>query len=168
MRRRLRPRLTYANVVASLALFLALGGSAYAVGQINGKSVVNRSITGKKLKADTVTGKEVRESTLGDCPSGTRIFTGTCIETSLRGADLSWPESATVCKQIGRRLPTVGELWLFRDRPGITLGRTADRSEWALEVVDAAHHVSVDDAGGNSITLDATPLPYRCVAAPRS
>ena len=73
-----------------------------------------------------------------------------------------------MCKGVGRRLPTVGELWLFRNRPGITLGGAAGRSEWALEVVDAAHHVSVDDAGSNSLTLDATPLPYRCVAAPRS
>ncbi len=36
---RFRPRLTYANVVASLALFVALGGGAYAAGLVgkNGK-----------------------------------------------------------------------------------------------------------------------------------
>ena len=161
-----RPRLTYANVAASLALFLALGGSAYAVSQINGKNLVNRSVAGKKLKADTLTGNEIRESTLGNCPSGTRIFVGACIETRLRGSDLSWQDSAATCRGLGRRLPTVAELWLFRGQPGVTLGGSPGRSEWALDVVDASHHVSVDDGGNNSLTPDATPLPYRCVAAP--
>ena len=36
MLRALRPRLTYANVVATLALFIALGGSSYAVSKIAG------------------------------------------------------------------------------------------------------------------------------------
>ena len=168
MPRRPRPCLTYANVVASLALVLALGGSAFAVSQVNGRSLVNRSVAGTKLKADTLTGREIREATLGNCPAGTRAFTGTCLETGLRGGDLSWQASAEVCRGLGRRLPTVGELWLARTQPGITLGGTAGRSEWALEVVDEARHVSVDDAGGNALTIDTTPLPYRCVAAPPS
>ncbi len=163
---RFRPRLSYANVVASLALFLTLGGSAYAVSRISGSNLVNRSVTGRKLKADTVTGTEIRESTLGNCPSGTRIFIGACIETSLHGSDLSWQDSAATCKGLGRRLPTVAELWLLRNQPGVTLGGAAGRSEWALDVVDASHHVSVDDSGENSLTPDATLLPYRCVAAP--
>ena len=166
--RRIRLRLTYANVVASLALFLALGGSAYAVSKISGSTLVNRSVAGKKIKADTLTGREIRESTLGACPAGTRAFTGACAEVSLRGSDLSWQDSAAACRAVGRRLPTVGELWLFRNRTGITLGGAAGRSEWAQEVVDEARHVSVDDAGGNALTADVTKLPYRCVAAPRS
>jgi hypothetical protein len=31
---RVRPRLTYANVIASLALFIALGGGSYAALQV--------------------------------------------------------------------------------------------------------------------------------------
>jgi hypothetical protein len=165
---KVRKHLTYANVVASLALFVALGGSAYAVSKIDGSALVNRSVAGKKLKADTVTGREIRESTLGACPAGTRIFTGACVETALRGRDLGWQDSAAACKAAGRRLPTVGELWLFRNRSGITLGGAAGRSEWAQEVVDDARHVSVDDAGANALTTDVTALPYRCVAAPRN
>jgi hypothetical protein len=38
---RLRARLTYANVVATLALFIALGGSSYAITQIGSKQVRN-------------------------------------------------------------------------------------------------------------------------------
>jgi hypothetical protein len=62
-------KLSYANVMSSLAVFLALGGTAVAVTQINGSRLVNESVAGKKLKVDTVTGKRVKESTFGQVPS---------------------------------------------------------------------------------------------------
>ena len=66
---RVRDRLSYANVVATLALFIALGGSAYAVGEITSRDVRNRSLKGGDLRLNTVTGKEIRESRLGRVPS---------------------------------------------------------------------------------------------------
>jgi hypothetical protein len=64
-----RDRLSYANVVATLALFVALGGSSYAALSITSKDVKNRSLKGGDLKKDTVTGSEIRESKLGRVPS---------------------------------------------------------------------------------------------------
>jgi len=37
-------RLSYANVVATLALFVALGGSSYAAIRITGKNVVDGTL----------------------------------------------------------------------------------------------------------------------------
>ena len=52
------PRLTYANVTASLALFLALGGGAvYAADKIG-----KESITSKHIAEDSVGRSEVKES----------------------------------------------------------------------------------------------------------
>jgi hypothetical protein len=65
---RLRSRLTYANVIATIALFAALGGGAYAAATINGKLLKNRSVAGIKLKKNTLTGKEIKEATLGTVP----------------------------------------------------------------------------------------------------
>jgi hypothetical protein len=62
-------RLTYANVVATLALFIALGGSAYAATQITSKQVKNRSLSGVDLRRNTIKGTEVNESKLGQVPS---------------------------------------------------------------------------------------------------
>lgn len=56
---RFRPRITYANVVATLALFIALGGGAYAAATINGSSLKDRSVPGKKLKQRAITQKEL-------------------------------------------------------------------------------------------------------------
>ena len=61
---RLRQRLTYANVMSTLAVFIALGGSSYAAIKISGSSIKNRSIPAKKLKRNSITGREVRESRL--------------------------------------------------------------------------------------------------------
>src|SRR6266480_3306561 len=79
MLRNLRDRLTYANVMATIAVFIALGGTGYAAAKINGKNIKNKSIAGKKLKnrtitrskvkRNTLTGSEIAESKLGKIPS---------------------------------------------------------------------------------------------------
>jgi hypothetical protein len=57
MARRLRERLTYSNVVATLALFIALGGaSAYAVGRLP-----TRSVGAKQLRPGAVTADKIRK-----------------------------------------------------------------------------------------------------------
>jgi hypothetical protein len=53
MQRRFRPRLSYANVTATLALVLAVAGTSYAATQINGKNLKNRSVAAKKLKKNS-------------------------------------------------------------------------------------------------------------------
>jgi hypothetical protein len=53
--KRFRPRLTYANVIASLALFVALGGSAVAAG------LAKNSVGPNQLKKGSVTAKAIRK-----------------------------------------------------------------------------------------------------------
>src|SRR3954468_7843723 len=72
---RFRDRLSYANVVATLALFVALGGTGYAASQITSRDVKNRSLKGGDLKKDTITGAEIRESRLGEVPSARQSLT---------------------------------------------------------------------------------------------
>ncbi len=44
MARSLRSRLTYANVMATLALFVALGGTSYAAAKIGSAQIKDNSI----------------------------------------------------------------------------------------------------------------------------
>ena len=63
---KIRRHFTYANVTATLALLLALGGgAAYAVDKINSRDVVNGSIRSVDLKNH----KAVRGLTLSGTPS---------------------------------------------------------------------------------------------------
>jgi hypothetical protein len=84
---RLWKRLTYANVMSSLAVFLVLGGAtAFAAGQLGKNTVGSKqlkknavtaakikkeTVTGAKVKKDTLTGTQIKESTLGTVPSAT-------------------------------------------------------------------------------------------------
>jgi hypothetical protein len=54
MKSRFRPQLTYANVVASIALFVALGGAAVAAG------VPNNSVGPKQLRRGAVTTRAIK------------------------------------------------------------------------------------------------------------
>jgi len=133
-----RRHLTYANVVATLALFIALGtGGSYAVTKISGSQLKNNSVAGKKLKRNTLGGKRIRESSLRtvpsarnagavggmsaqellvSCPSGTMGVADVCVETQPRppviytGARTQCGSTDDLPEGLGRRLPTYGEL----------------------------------------------------------
>lgn len=61
----IRRHLTFANAMASIAVFIALGGGAFAAVQVNGKNIKAHSIAGKKLKNNTIAGKKLKNNTLG-------------------------------------------------------------------------------------------------------
>lgn len=74
---RRRIRLSYANVVASLALFAALGGSSYAAISITGKHVRDGSLSGRDVRNASLTSGDVRDQSLlaqdfkqGQLPAG--------------------------------------------------------------------------------------------------
>jgi hypothetical protein len=78
--KQIRKRLTYANVMSSIAVFLVLGGAtAFAASKIGSNQIKSNAITtGKikkeaittaKIKKDAVTGAKVKESSLGQVPS---------------------------------------------------------------------------------------------------
>ena len=76
--RRIRPRLSFANVVSLIALFVALGGTALASVIITKNSqVAKNTIAGHhppsgehpNVIGNSITGKDIEESTLGPVPA---------------------------------------------------------------------------------------------------
>ena len=58
---RIRAHLTYANVMATIAVFgVVAGGSAYAVSRINTRDIANSAITAQKLAAESVKSSKLR------------------------------------------------------------------------------------------------------------
>lgn len=129
----MRRHLTYANVMATLAVFIALGGSSYAAIQVTGRNVKNKSLTYRDLKPNTLGGSRIKESRLGTvprarslsgysaqrllqrCPTGTAPIAAACVETGLRPAE-TWGSAVNICARHatpatpGRRLASVSEL----------------------------------------------------------
>jgi hypothetical protein len=75
----LRARLTYANVISTAALFLALGGTSYAALTITGRDVHDSSLTGADVRNSSLTGADVRNGSL----RGADIRDGTIAERDL-------------------------------------------------------------------------------------
>jgi hypothetical protein len=65
MRLRGRFRLSYANVIATVALFVALSGTSYAAIRITGKNIKNNTVTSKDIKNRTIRSKDLAKGLLG-------------------------------------------------------------------------------------------------------
>jgi hypothetical protein len=64
---KLRERLTYANVMATIAVVLAVGGGAWAIagGRIGSRAIKNNSIRSKDIRRHTIRASDVRPDSLG-------------------------------------------------------------------------------------------------------
>ena len=97
----LRARLTYANVMATVAVFIALGGSSYAALVITGRQVRNGSLTGADVKNESLTGTDVKNHSLrvrdfraGDLPRGPQGLQGVQGIQGVAGSDAQFNGAA--------------------------------------------------------------------------
>jgi hypothetical protein len=195
VRHRFSHRLTYANVMSTLAVFIALGGSSYAAIRISGSSIENRSIPAKKLKRNSITGNEVRESRLNvprarradrlgrftaeqlrvHCPSDTFPIADVCVERTAR-SPAAYGSAVLDCLGVGtpagpgRRLPTHGEL-----RAALGAVTLATGGELTSHVYPSAASPGgldvlyvTDQVGSAALTPNtgAGGKAYRCVTDP--
>lgn len=66
----MRPKLSYANVMATVAVFIALGGASYAAiklpkNSVGAKQIKKNAVTGAKVKDGSLTGADLVASSLG-------------------------------------------------------------------------------------------------------
>jgi len=90
--RQLSKRLTYANVMSSIAVFLVLGGAtAFAAGlaknSVGSKQLKKNAVTSAKIKKNAVTNKKIKANAV----TGAKVKDG-----SLSGADINLASLGTV------------------------------------------------------------------------
>jgi hypothetical protein len=125
---RLRARLTYANVISSVALFVALGGGAYAV------SVPRNSIGPNELRPGAVTAAKVRNHslTVSDFRRGQLPVLG-----GARASDADPPSRpGTVIKSVTLGLKTSGKAFVLATVRDVFLGcgSGACEAQWGVYV----------------------------------
>lgn len=91
-RKKLRERLSFANALSVIAVFIAFGGAAYAATQLPKNSVGpkqlkkdavttakirNEAVTGAKVKKGTLTGAQINASMLAKVPGATQTDSAT-------------------------------------------------------------------------------------------
>jgi hypothetical protein len=57
-------RLSYSNVMATIAVFIALGGTSYAALKVTGKNVKDATLTGKDVANSSLTSADVKNGSL--------------------------------------------------------------------------------------------------------
>ena len=84
------PKLTYANVVATISLFIALGGASYAAIR-----VPKNSVGTKQLKKNAVGAKQLKKGAVGVEQLGANAVVGSKVaDGSLGAADIGGPVSS--------------------------------------------------------------------------
>jgi hypothetical protein len=168
--------------MATLAVFIALGGSSYAALTVTGRNVKNGSLSFRDLRRDTLGGSRINESRLGTvrrarnadrldgvtadrllvrCPEGTFPVSNVCVETAARGA-APYGTAAVICEGTdrsagpGRRLPSHDELMTAIGEPGIALAPGGELTRNVYPSGSVAGEVEVlfvsSNAGGVGIT----------------
>jgi hypothetical protein len=99
---RVRRLLTFSNVVAFIALFVAMGGSVYAAGKLSGTQITAGSLPGNRVKAKSLTAKQIKPKSLtgaqikADSLGATQINEGTLTGVSASSIGLVQYAVATV------------------------------------------------------------------------
>jgi hypothetical protein len=173
--------------VACLALFVAIGGGAYAAAKIDTEDlkreavtspkIAKRTIKNNRVASDTLKGNKIQEATLGtvpnadtvdgkhaDCDTGQVLFVGNCWDNAPRAAEL-WIPAAQTCTSAGGRLPSADELRGFQ-QAGNTLAGTDEFTNDITDVpaANTPHVVTVSNAGTVNFTNGAADAKgFHCV-----
>jgi hypothetical protein len=128
----MRPKLSFANVVSVLALFVAIGGTAFAfhlgknsIGSrqlkksaVTTAKVKNEAITAAKVKKGTLTGAQINSSTLGTVPTAQSAQSADTIAPSE-----GWHEVTEFLHGWESSMPAVGghpePVAFYKDKQGI-------------------------------------------------
>ncbi len=83
----LQGKLTFANVVSVIALFVALGGASYAATQlpknsVGAKQLKKNAVTASKIKDGAITGGKIKLGSLGTVPHATSADHATRADTA--------------------------------------------------------------------------------------
>jgi hypothetical protein len=90
-------RLSFANVVALLALFVALGGSSYAALRVGSDEIANNSVRSKDLHNNDVRGRDIRKGTVRGTDIRDNDLRGKDVrDDTISGADVKESGLATV------------------------------------------------------------------------
>jgi hypothetical protein len=143
---RVRRRLTYANVMATIAVFIALGGVGWAAATINSKDVIDNSLKSVDLKnGQGVTGADVAPDTFQAV--GSEDVIPLLLQDDFAPEDCSWAKHGNGFAEPG----------VFRDQDGMVHLRGRVRS---IEGTDNRCQLFARD----SVISQSLPPGYRPAA----
>jgi len=122
--RKIRPRLTYANVASSLALVLAVGGgtavaaSSLRYHQVTGSKLAPNAVTPSKVKNGSLSGTDIRDSSI----RSTDIRNGSLIAADFAAHQLPQGPKGDPGVAISGTVSSGGSLVAGKNVAGVALG----------------------------------------------
>jgi hypothetical protein len=175
---------SYSNVMATVAVFVAVGGTSYAAVQLTGRDIKDESLSGRDLKRNALNGKQIKESRLGTvprarnagrlngvtalrllvrCPDNTVPVSDVCVERATR-TPAPYTIAAGTCegvdrnRALGRRLPSHDELMTAIGDDGIALASGGELTRNVYPSGSQPGRLDVlyitDDVGSVALTPD--------------
>ena len=156
----MRPKLTYANVMATLGVFIALGGVSYAAlklpkDSVGAKQLKKNAVTASKIKKNGVTAAKIKKSAVTGAKVKDASLTGADIQDgSLTGSDVNAPSMPF--SQI-----------VHRARATSTLALNNTFQAYPLDNPTYTQPANEDDGyvGAVDVTIPSTCLPPRSAQA---
>jgi type VI protein secretion system component Hcp len=132
-----RERLTYANVVSTICLFIVLGGTSWAAISISGKNVKDSSLTSADIKNGSLLKKDFKAGQLPKGARGPQGPKGDTGATGAKGADLLAPPPSAPAAE--RLVTSIGTFPI-------------EASSWGASYTPPAH--TAPGAGNSAVTFD--------------
>jgi hypothetical protein len=172
-----KPTISHPTVVAYLALFVALGGSAYAAATITGRDVVNGSLTGIDLRNGTLTGTDLRNGTVRSADvsniTGADLGPGApwtlrspngnfALSVSNTGVRMQGPASEVTVDNSGVIVNGAGRTQIRASGPLELQGAVIGLNGTCAPVADATkvfQHTHVAPPDGGTTTVGSGPTP---------
>lgn len=149
--KKIRKRITYANVMSSIAVFLVVGGaSAFAAthlgkNSVGTKQLKNNAVTTAKIKKNAVTGAKIKNGTI----TGSKINLGTLgtVPSASSAGNAATANGQTPVKVFQTLLP--GQSGVVASIAGFTIAATCEATNIDVSLTSPATTGSVLSAQGN-------------------
>lgn len=173
----IRKRLTYANVMSSIALFLVLGGAAFAAAKLPKNSVGTKqlkknavtaakikknAVTSAKISADAVDGSKVKDGSLtgtdinlgslGTVPSATKADTANSATSAGSAGNASKVNGISISRFGARSNGGTGEQDVFNNGHLRVTYECDSGGEITVRAYTATDHASIQSYGTSSDT----------------
>jgi hypothetical protein len=101
--KQIRSRLTYANVMSSIAVFLVLGGAtAFAAAKIGANQLKGNSVTTGKIKKEAVTSTKIKNNAV----TGAKVQDGSLTGSDINASTIGTVPNATNATNAANAQPT--------------------------------------------------------------
>jgi len=160
---KLRQHLNYANVVATIAVFLALGGAAYA-------AIGKNTIGSRQVKPNSLKGVDIRESSLGKVPKAANADNAQTAANATNAGNAQTAANATNATNAGSLdnldSPAFGAGILLGHMTGLTTTADTNDSGAASGLSNATGSDTPIAMWTPNVPIVASDLAVRLTAAP--